>query len=311
MQLLRSAGRPAGPSTPTLTIARGVKSTRLSMTTSTTRTGQTRFWPMAPWLADRALRTSRLPSPQISKPVQATQMRKTSCAQQSFHIAHRCKACPMSEKRFANYPLLLLMQCMNGICRFQNSRGWCCAAYNEVAIDYNAAFTGAIARLVDFYDGMKPFSDCSLDLGWTHPNASLVRMHQCCCHRTLLSPICQMQSRRLDVTVPYCLNALETFCSSSCSFEASCLQPARGAIQMGQSVCGSRAHSGVLQALKPQWPADDCYHSCCSGETASSVPAVPSGRKAGAGTLASAAKEAVKDIVRAAEDGAGKASCRL
>lgn len=51
---------------------------------------------------------------------------------------------------------------------------WCCAAYNEVAIDYNAAFTGAIARLVDFYDGMKPFSDCTLDLGWTHPNATLV-----------------------------------------------------------------------------------------------------------------------------------------
>ncbi|CAK0782162.1 hypothetical protein CVIRNUC_005591 [Coccomyxa viridis] len=117
--------------------------------------------------------------------------------------------------------------------KFQNSRGWCCAAYNEVAIDYNAAFTGAIARLVDFYDGMKPFSDCTLELGWSHPNASL--------------------------------------------------------------------------GLKPQWPADDCYHSCCSGEAAApSVSAVPSGRKAGAGALASAAKEAAKEIVRAAEDGAGK-----
>ena len=31
---------------------------------------------------------------------------------------------------------------------------------------------------------------------------------------------------------------------------------------------------------------------------------VPSGRKAGAGALASAAKEAAKEIVRAAEDGA-------
>ena len=59
--------------------------------------------------------------------------------------------------------------------RFQDSRGWCCAAYNEVAIDYNAAFTGAVARLVDFYDNMRPFSDCTLDLGWTHPNANLVR----------------------------------------------------------------------------------------------------------------------------------------
>ena len=44
-----------------------------------------------------------------------------------------------------------------------------------MAIDYNAAFTGAVARLVDFYDNMKPFSDCTLDLGWTHPNAPLVR----------------------------------------------------------------------------------------------------------------------------------------
>ena len=80
---------------------------------------------------------------------------------------------------------------------------------------------------------------------------------------------------------------------------------------MGQHVWGSQAHSGVLQALKPQWPEDDCYHSCCNGETALSVPAVPSGRKAGAGALASAAKEAAKEIVRAAEDGAGKASCQL
>jgi hypothetical protein len=45
-----------------------------------------------------------------------------------------------------------------------------------VAIDYNAAFTGAIARLVDFYDNMQPFSDCTLDLGWNHPNASLVSL---------------------------------------------------------------------------------------------------------------------------------------
>ena len=43
-----------------------------------------------------------------------------------------------------------------------------------MAIDYNAAFTGAVARLVDFYDNMRPFSDCTLDLGWTHPNANLV-----------------------------------------------------------------------------------------------------------------------------------------
>ena len=57
---------------------------------------------------------------------------------------------------------------------FEDSRGWCCAAYNEVAIDYNAGFTGAIARLVDYYADQKLFSDCGLDLGWEHPNATLV-----------------------------------------------------------------------------------------------------------------------------------------
>ena len=63
--------------------------------------------------------------------------------------------------------------------RFEDSRGWCCAAFNEVSIDYNAAFTGALARLAAFYDGMKNFSDCTLDLGWTHPNATLVRHWPC------------------------------------------------------------------------------------------------------------------------------------
>lgn len=57
---------------------------------------------------------------------------------------------------------------------FEDSRGWCCAAYNEVAIDYNAGFTGAIARLVDYYKDQRLFSDCGLDLGWEHPNATLV-----------------------------------------------------------------------------------------------------------------------------------------
>ena len=59
---------------------------------------------------------------------------------------------------------------------FEDSRGWCCAAYNEVAIDYNAGFTGAIARLVLYYQDQKLFSDCGLDLGWDHPNATLVSL---------------------------------------------------------------------------------------------------------------------------------------
>ena len=74
---------------------------------------------------------------------------------------------------------------------FEDSRGWCCAAYNEVAIDYNAGFTGAIARLVLYYQDQKLFSDCGLDLGWDHPNATLVSLlwpllphlllHSCIC----------------------------------------------------------------------------------------------------------------------------------
>lgn len=60
---------------------------------------------------------------------------------------------------------------------FEDSRGWCCAAYNEVAIDYNAGFTGAVARLVDYYKDQRLFSDCGLDLGWDHPNATLVRTY--------------------------------------------------------------------------------------------------------------------------------------
>ena len=77
--------------------------------------------------------------------------------------------------------------------RFEDSRGWCCAAFNEVSIDYNAAFTGALARLAAFYDGMKSFSDCTLDLGWTHPNATLVR-HQAKSNAGVCLP-CRPQSR--------------------------------------------------------------------------------------------------------------------
>ncbi|KAF7727615.1 hypothetical protein EC973_007376 [Apophysomyces ossiformis] len=46
--------------------------------------------------------------------------------------------------------------------------------YSEVTQDYNAAWTGAIAGLIDFYgpEKFEPYTDCELDLGWTHPNAS-------------------------------------------------------------------------------------------------------------------------------------------
>ena len=61
------------------------------------------------------------------------------------------------------------------LCSFEDSRGWCCAAYTEVAIDYNAGYTGALARLAGYFADQQPFSDCGLDLGWSHPNASVVR----------------------------------------------------------------------------------------------------------------------------------------
>ncbi|KAI7892731.1 Six-hairpin glycosidase-like protein [Mucor mucedo] len=46
--------------------------------------------------------------------------------------------------------------------------------YSEVTQDYNSAWSGAIAGLIDFYGAEKfePFTDCDLDLGWSHPNAS-------------------------------------------------------------------------------------------------------------------------------------------
>ena len=106
------------------------------------------------------------------------------------------------------------------------------------------------------------------------------------------------------------LNACKSFNFPCCSSEGSFPSLERHSAD-GTAYSGRPADSGLLQALKPQWPADDCYHSCCNGETALSAPAGPSGRKAGAGALASAAKEAAKEIVRAAEDGASKASCRL
>lgn len=40
--------------------------------------------------------------------------------------------------------------------------------------DYNAAFTGLNAAMIDYYghQNFKAFTDCGLDLGWSHPNAS-------------------------------------------------------------------------------------------------------------------------------------------
>ena len=61
---------------------------------------------------------------------------------------------------------------------YEDSRGWCCAAFSEVAIDYNAGFQSALAKLAEYYDGLQQFSDCELDLGWDHPNATLALQPQ-------------------------------------------------------------------------------------------------------------------------------------
>ncbi|QRV78636.1 endoglucanase [Ceratobasidium sp. AG-Ba] len=46
----------------------------------------------------------------------------------------------------------------------------------QVTQDYNAAFTGLNAGMIEYYTStggsFKAFSDCGLDLGWSHPNAS-------------------------------------------------------------------------------------------------------------------------------------------
>ena len=62
----------------------------------------------------------------------------------------------------------------------------------------------------------------------------------------------------------------------------------------------------MFQALKPQWPADDCYHGCCNGESAPTAPAVSSTLKEMASAKASAAKDTAKEAVKAAEDVASK-----
>jgi hypothetical protein len=43
-----------------------------------------------------------------------------------------------------------------------------------VTQDYNTAFTGLNAAMIEYYGGsnFKAFSDCGLNLGWSHPNAT-------------------------------------------------------------------------------------------------------------------------------------------
>ena len=60
-----------------------------------------------------------------------------------------------------------------------------------------------------------------------------------------------------------------------------------------------------LQDLKPQWPADDCYHGCCNGETATTAPAVGTSSKEVV-SAASAAKSMAKEAIKATTDVSSK-----
>ena len=127
---------------------------------------------------------------------------------------------------------------------FEDSRGWCCAAYNEVAIDYNAGFTGAIARLVDYYADQKLFSDCGLDLGWEHPNA------------TLVSRCASSIAQDWMVFNPCRATAGSTKLKRA---ENDCTRWLLAAVSLAQV----QTLRLLLQANKPKWPENDCYHTCC------------------------------------------------
>ena len=63
-----------------------------------------------------------------------------------------------------------------------------------------------------------------------------------------------------------------------------------------------------MQATKPQWPADDCYHGCCNGEKAPTSPAVVSSRKEATPFKKAASKAADKVSARMSKKGKGDES---
>jgi hypothetical protein len=44
--------------------------------------------------------------------------------------------------------------------------------YAEPTVEGQGGFQGAVAGLAAYYSSTAPFSKCSLDLGWGHPNAT-------------------------------------------------------------------------------------------------------------------------------------------
>ncbi|KAK9803628.1 hypothetical protein WJX72_006865 [[Myrmecia] bisecta] len=42
----------------------------------------------------------------------------------------------------------------------------------EPSTDFGSGLVGVLAAYVDYFDGLKPYTDCELDLGWSNPNAT-------------------------------------------------------------------------------------------------------------------------------------------
>ena len=93
---------------------------------------------------------------------------------------------------------------------------------------------------------MKPFSDCTLELGWTHPNASLVRLHpRYCCH--LLAKPCMLSAAEAKCMSWY--HAVWMLWGSSALIVAS-LKPRVSSLQ------GAKCRWGSLSgAVKLEWCA--------------------------------------------------------
>ena len=43
----------------------------------------------------------------------------------------------------------------------------------EPTTEGQGGLVGALAGLVDYYTSLGPFDTCTLDLGWSHPNATV------------------------------------------------------------------------------------------------------------------------------------------
>lgn len=64
--------------------------------------------------------------------------------------------------------------------------------YTEPALDYSGATITSLAALCSYYDGLKPYSSCKLDLGWSHKGGFI-------CFSALLAVECELLSQSWPV----------------------------------------------------------------------------------------------------------------